>query len=231
MSRTPIRRTPTTLRASTNMNFKPSVKRITAPTSSQIADFATLTVRAMEGNDAASAMFGGDDSLSEEFFTAMIRATLLEGEVYVVEDEEAKTATLALWFRAPNRMFGSEAQRARGFNDFYEKLSPETKDWWTQTYTPTMTKWRRVFYTPEEEARTWYCSLIVTDPARQNQGFATLFMDEFYKNVRKGDDLLSLATTTDHNVAMYLSWGFKERGRITLESPINTFPVVWLAKE
>ena len=51
-------------------------------------------------------MLGGDLSLRDEMYAAMIRATLLEGAVYVVE-VEGRVVSLALWFRKPMSLFGT----------------------------------------------------------------------------------------------------------------------------
>ena len=45
-------------------------------------------------------------SLKEELFAAMIRATLLEGRVYVVESGGV-VVTIVLLFRKPGSLFGT----------------------------------------------------------------------------------------------------------------------------
>ena len=45
-------------------------------------------------------------SLQEELFTAVIRATFLEGRIYVVESD-GEIVTMCLVFRKPASLFGS----------------------------------------------------------------------------------------------------------------------------
>ena len=51
-------------------------------------------------------LLGGNLSLQEELFTAVIRATFLEGRIYVVESD-GEIVTMCLVFRKPASLFGS----------------------------------------------------------------------------------------------------------------------------
>lgn len=53
----------------------------------------------------------------DELFTAMVRATLLEGKVYVVESN-SQLVSVALWFHKPNTLFGRRVlSTTRGIKD------------------------------------------------------------------------------------------------------------------
>lgn len=53
------------------------------------------------------ALLGGDWSLINELMETMTRATLLEGELYVVRDETGTIASTALWFPLCKSMFST----------------------------------------------------------------------------------------------------------------------------
>ncbi|KAJ6629286.1 hypothetical protein B0H10DRAFT_1359576 [Mycena sp. CBHHK59/15] len=73
-------------------------------------------------------MVGDDDSLKDPVFRAMIRAGELDGEVYLAtEIGSMKVVGVAVWFPPGKSLFATEEQRALGFDEFFEKLSPEIK--------------------------------------------------------------------------------------------------------
>ena len=49
-------------------------------------------------------LLGGRLDLKEEYYTAMVRAALLEGDVWVVESA-GQWVTVGLWFKWPNILF------------------------------------------------------------------------------------------------------------------------------
>ena len=104
-------------------------------------------------------MLGEDLSLSTEYFNALLRAAILEGEVYILTVERGGKKEIASWatffppgcalfetqvflltFLSICRFFFkltqslcSEAQRKLGFDEFFKKLKPEVQDWYTNT--------------------------------------------------------------------------------------------------
>ncbi|KAJ3924513.1 MAG: hypothetical protein NXY57DRAFT_908018, partial [Lentinula lateritia] len=61
------------------------------------------------------------------------RAGLLEGRVHVVKDQKYQIVSIGVWFEAGTICFKrSDAQCALGFNDFFAKLTPETREWWSK---------------------------------------------------------------------------------------------------
>ena len=100
-------------------------------------------------------MLGEDLSLSTEYFNALLRAAILEGEVYILTVERGGKKEIASWatFFPPGcalfetqvflltfisipkltKSLCSEAQRKLGFDEFFKKLKPEIQDWYTNT--------------------------------------------------------------------------------------------------
>jgi hypothetical protein len=98
-------------------------------------------------------MIGEDWNLNIEYCNALLRAAILEGEVYILiidKGEKREIASWTVWFPPGRTLFGtqvfstfvnsfsrltkflgSEAQRALGFNDFFQKMKPEGRDWLT----------------------------------------------------------------------------------------------------
>ncbi|KAI0316173.1 hypothetical protein OF83DRAFT_1173163 [Amylostereum chailletii] len=206
----------------------PSVKRLEFLTPYQFDHVVAMSSQAMKDAPGRSMMIGGDESLSNDLFAAMFRAALLEGELYAVEQDE-QIVSVALWFEMSRPLFGTDAQRALGFDDFFKKLLPKTQHWWAHTYPEAIGEWRPQIFTPEENERLTWCYLLATDVAHQNRGFATSLIDAWYD--KKGQ-LVGLATDSELNVAKYKSMGFRERGHIIIDGPdINGLLCVALSKD
>lgn len=112
------------------------IKQLTKATESQIKDIADFFSDAFHGDVSMKAFVGGDWGLLPELETAMLRASLLEGVVYVVtvgKGSDEKIVSAGYWFGDGSAMFGSEKQRALGYDAWFEKISDETKIWMSKT--------------------------------------------------------------------------------------------------
>ncbi|KZV66624.1 hypothetical protein PENSPDRAFT_654763 [Peniophora sp. CONT] len=176
-------------------------------------------------------LLGGKLDLKEEYFTAMVRAALLEGDVWVVEID-GQWVTIGLWFKWPNILFTTDAQKDLGFNEVFKKFSPETQHWWKVEYGEQVDVWLKQKTISEEEwGRMWYCSALATRSAHQSKGHATALVNRVLSEVHnQANGILGLGTGSETNVAKYKSMGFKERGRITMHTPVNSFLCAWLTK-
>ncbi|KAF9491444.1 hypothetical protein BDN71DRAFT_1310211 [Pleurotus eryngii] len=74
-------------------------------------------------------------SLEAPLFRSMVRAAAaaLEGTIYMVTDSDVPYTILSVGvcFQPDTRLFSSEAQRALGWNEFFE-ISQEARDWWVK---------------------------------------------------------------------------------------------------
>ncbi|VDC00612.1 unnamed protein product [Peniophora sp. CBMAI 1063] len=156
-------------------------------------------------------MLGGDLSLRDGMYAAMVRATLLEGTVYVVE-VDSRVVTLALWFRQPMGLFKTEAQRELGFNEWFAKLPVNLQRWWTEDKSEA---YQKTIISQEELDKMWFCNLMVTDKAEHNKGHATFVMDQLTAKARASGEILGVCTANEVNVPKYKAMGFEERGRLT----------------
>ncbi|PPQ82840.1 hypothetical protein CVT25_009215 [Psilocybe cyanescens] len=97
-------------------------------------------------------MLGGDLSRSYEYWSSIFRATLLEGELWVVTvDNEGKEeiVSCAVWYAPGRALFATEAQRALGYDDYVNGCSRETKNWLEKTYPSHMKEFVGRLFTPE----------------------------------------------------------------------------------
>ncbi|EPQ52571.1 hypothetical protein GLOTRDRAFT_46618, partial [Gloeophyllum trabeum ATCC 11539] len=194
------------------------------------------------------ALVGGDWSLHSPLFRAMIRASALEGEIYVVKDPESKViVSSGFWFPPRRELFGTEDQRALGFNDFFSKLSPESQYWWQNTYPQTMDKFNADTWNKEAHKR-WWCFHLATDPKHQNRGYGTAIVNFVFEKAshhylqgympgehtvcqaKTANQIIGLAAALDVNVRKYLAMGLSERGQTYLDAPTGGFTVHVLSR-
>ncbi|TFK51043.1 hypothetical protein OE88DRAFT_1735760 [Heliocybe sulcata] len=176
-------------------------------------------------------MLGGRWDLHKELVRAMTRGVLLGGNVYVVRDRGSRRiVSVGFWLEPGQSIFGSEEQRALGFNTFFRKLSPDAQYWWNNTYPDTMRELRETVWTGDEMKRRWWCSHLATHPEQQGRGFATAIVDYAYDDSVAMGQFLGLATQQELNVRKYEAMGFRERGRTLMPAPTGDFPVIVLSK-
>jgi len=179
-----------------------------------------MCARAFSKDDGVLACLGGNWSLATDFFSAMTRATLLEGQIYAVKDHD-RIVSVGFWFEPGTFLWTTEEQRAVGFNDFFNKLSPEAQNWWTDTYPEAVRLHGEVLFTEEERTRRWWCSNLATDPGYEGRGYATAIVNAVYDKAVKTRTFIALATGTDTNVQKYLSMGFRQRGGFHIPTVVD----------
>ncbi|THU95090.1 hypothetical protein K435DRAFT_756080 [Dendrothele bispora CBS 962.96] len=204
---------------------KVAVHLIKSPSDEEINDMVNVHVQAYEGDPFMRVMIGGNWALLPDLGRAMLRATLLEGMVYGVKDENDKVVAFGLWFSPETGLFASPEQRALGFDEFFGKLDHETQHWFSNTYPEATRKYGEALFTDEERLRRWWCFNIVTSPDHQNHGYATAIIDHSYCKAVNAGGFIGLATSQTVNVQKYLSMGLHERGKYTVPSPAGSLEV------
>ncbi|KAK7026516.1 hypothetical protein VNI00_015596 [Paramarasmius palmivorus] len=202
------------------------IHRILNMTEQEIEHTISVHVRAYAMKDPAiKMMVGGDWSLAAELGRAMIRATLLEGEVYAVKDERDEIVSFGLWAKPGVMIFSTsvirEDQRALGFNAFFEKLDERTKYWWKHTYPETFERHAVPMFTKEEVSRRWWCANLVTDPDYQGRGYGTAIVDHAFKRALEADGFIGLSAVSPVTLRRYLAMGLRKRGDFLVSSPFK----------
>ncbi|TDL15382.1 hypothetical protein BD410DRAFT_732815, partial [Rickenella mellea] len=90
--------------------------------------------------DAVSvATVGGRGNLCPQMYRAIVRATVVGGEMHVAVDATGDVVGTAAWFPPGSDLFSSEEQNAQGFTEFFEliqKVDPDLHSWWFSTLLP-----------------------------------------------------------------------------------------------
>lgn len=210
------------------------IERLETLSDEHLKEIADLSAQAFAGDVAWTALIGGDWSLNREYCNAVLRAAILEGEVYILtiaKGERKEIASWVVWFPPGRALFKTEAQRALGFNDLFKKIKPEVQDWLTNTYPKYIAKFKDEVFTKEEQRLHWWCYDLATRPDLQGKGFGTALMDIVYQKAKKTKELgtfLGLMTQTDENVNKYASMGFKKIGGMEFPMPGGTSTYLYL---
>ncbi|KAK7032905.1 N-acetyltransferase domain-containing protein [Favolaschia claudopus] len=199
----------------------------------ELEDAVDVCVKAYVGETASNSMVGGDESLKPLIWRAMIRAGLLAGEVYLaMDDASGKVIGVAIWFPPGQSLFDSEEQRALGFDDFMKRLSPETQEFWANSYIPVVDKYLAGVIGPEGVRETQYLNQLATDPAYQKQGVATLLLKTVHDKLAQSNTrpMFAHCAANEKNARFYESCGYTIRGSMHLHAPTGDYPVIVLTK-
>lgn len=202
------------------------VKRLAELKDSQLKQLVDCCVEALRNDPAQRALVGGDESLLSEYMETMLRATILEGHLYVIcigPESEEQIVSTGSFFDNGKYLFDSEEQRSLGYYDFFQKLSPETQYWWTNTYPETIGPLDHKLFTREEAQTRWWCYNLATAPEHQRKGYGTAIMDAVFEKVKSTNSFMGVVPGTDLNVKIYGSMGFKEIGGTLLPAPSGDF--------
>ncbi|ESK86674.1 hypothetical protein Moror_9673 [Moniliophthora roreri MCA 2997] len=194
---------------------KPTVHRVQELTESEVVHLTDIHVRAYEGDFSMLISLGGDWSLAPYIARAIIRATLLEGEIYVVKNDSNQIVSFGLWFRPGTEVFSTPEQRVLGFDDFFKKLKPEMQEWYSNTYPEYLKKYLDGVFTKEVDNSQFITSQRLIRIIGNVEALVVLQPQK----VAKQNEFIGLATAPPLNVRKYLSMGFKERTAFSLPSP------------
>ncbi|KAJ7914870.1 hypothetical protein B0H13DRAFT_2001438 [Mycena leptocephala] len=199
----------------------------------ELDEAVDVCVKAYVGELASNSMVGGDESLKDPIFRAMIRAGELAGEVYFATDNDShKVVGIAVWFPPGKSLFDSEEQRALGFDNFMETLSPETKLFWANSYVPVVDKFLAEIIGPDGTRDSQYLNQLATDPAFQKKGIATMLLKTVHDRFAGSDPrpMFAHCAANEQNARFYESCGYTVRGKMYLEAPTGGYPVIVLTK-
>ncbi|KAF8207231.1 acyl-CoA N-acyltransferase [Mycena galopus ATCC 62051] len=189
--------------------------------------------RAYIGELASGSMVGGDEHLKALIWRAMIRAGLLAGEVYfAIDNSSHKVVGVAVWFPPGNSLFDSAEQRALGFDDFMQKLSPEAQEFWANSYVPLVDKFLAEVLGPDGMRDSQYLNQLATDPEFQKQGVATMLLKTVHNRFAESDapPMFAHCAANEKNARFYESCGYTVRGQMYMEAPTGGYPVIVLTK-
>ncbi|TFK51045.1 hypothetical protein OE88DRAFT_1808553 [Heliocybe sulcata] len=204
-----------------------TVEQLKHVTAEQVEEMVDTAVRAFAGDNAHRAMLGGNWSIHHMLFRGMVRASELAGEIYVVRNaDKTRILSCGFWFRPGTGLFGTEEQKALGFNDFFDKLSPETQYWWKHPYPECFSNIIDGMWTKDEIAKRWWCFHLCTDPLHQNRGYAKAIVNFICEKAERRGEIIGLATPSELNVRKYVAMGLHERGHVFLDDPTDDQPAV-----
>ncbi|TFY56871.1 hypothetical protein EVG20_g8760 [Dentipellis fragilis] len=203
------------------------------PTNAQIDAAVALCIRAYNGDVSFKTFVGGDSSLEDIFFRSILRGAALEGHVYIAHDEaaagssESEVHSVGVVFPPGVPCWGSEAQRRLGYNEYWESLSPEARDWFAEFQKDVGDRLQVIF--GPKLGNEWVVSLIGTDPVHQKKGLGSSIIKAMCD--RAGTTTVGLSTQSDLNAVWYEGLGFKRNAEWEVTSPYGTWTNIVMTKQ
>ncbi|THV00357.1 hypothetical protein K435DRAFT_776582 [Dendrothele bispora CBS 962.96] len=203
------------------MENKITVHHIQECSDDQVQELVTICTRAFAGDFTHEVILGGNRTIAQDYFAAIIRAGLDGGQIYGVKNDEGKVVAFGIWFPPGTRLFQRKEQLELGYNDFFAKLTPDYQDWNKHAWSDIAKYRDETLFTQEEAARRWWCSHLSTDPDYQGQGFGKAIVKEVFEKAKAANQLIALMTEPDDNVKKYRRMGFIERGKCKVSTPMS----------
>ncbi|KLO11091.1 hypothetical protein SCHPADRAFT_488459 [Schizopora paradoxa] len=180
-------------------------------------------------NEISTRVFlGGHLELTSDFVSAIVKAGIVGGEVYVAEDNFGKIIGASVWFPPGHEFLDSEEQAKAGYNQFMEKLNNAHRDmlrWWTKYFGPLADEFvKKTFGDPHYGSKCWYLYLIGVQPVCQRRGVGTALVNDCEARIRarstsdKLSSTIALGATTQRTFDFYQKRHFVEKGRFDVES-------------
>ncbi|KAK0226225.1 hypothetical protein IW262DRAFT_752104 [Armillaria fumosa] len=198
-----------------------TVRHVDSLNAEELEITVDLTVKAYDDILVARAMVGDDKNLMDPLFRSMIRAADLAGTIDLACDASDldKIVGMAVWFGPRKALFADAEQRELGLNEFMDKLSSETRQWWQKTYGPKTSELATTALGPTGALDSWWTPHIAVDEKYRRRGIGKMLLDEGHKRAVQSGTITALLTTTDLNESFYEEVGFITKGRMSVDSP------------
>ncbi|KAH6896135.1 hypothetical protein BKA70DRAFT_786500 [Coprinopsis sp. MPI-PUGE-AT-0042] len=202
-----------------------TVKRVENPTDEEIEVSVDLFVDLMSEDRSVQSLVGSNAALIPLMIRAMLWAGALEGEYYIATDEAGNFAGYSMWMPPGRDLFGTDAQRALGLNDFMEGLSDSTKDYWKNTYIANFPGFVQEQMGPTGKTDAWWLHQAMVRKEFQRQGVAKALIEVVLKRARDNRETLGTTTTSDENISVYTALNFKHKATKMMPSPLGEWPI------
>ncbi|KAF9260761.1 hypothetical protein L218DRAFT_871892, partial [Marasmius fiardii PR-910] len=114
----------------------------------------------------------GDRSLVEPFVECMVRATVVGGQLWIIDSPDTGIVASGLYFGPGQRSFGSEDQKKQGFNNLMGKLDMEKRKWFTEYFITEMLHNVDEIHGTGVQDQNYYLQLLGVLPEYQGKGIA-----------------------------------------------------------
>lgn len=202
-----------------------TVKRVLNPTDEEIDACVNLFVDLMKEDRSVQSLVGSNESLIPPMVRAMLRAGTLEGEYYIATDEAGTFAGYAMWMPPGRDLFGTDAQRALGLNEFMGGLSDPTKEYWKNTYMARFPGFVQEQLGPTGKTDAWWLHQAMVRRQFQRRGVAKALIEVVLEKARDNSETLGTTTTSDENIPVYTALGFKHKATTIIPSPLGEWPI------
>ncbi|ESK88655.1 acetyltransferase [Moniliophthora roreri MCA 2997] len=149
-----------------------------------------------------------DESLVEPFIEAMVRGTVIGGQLYVVETPDGIVGA-TLWFGPGQISLGSEEQRQAGWNQLMEKLDDATRRWFVDVFlASSLHDVPDKLYGQGGQKAAYHLQLFGVLPQCQGKGYGKALLHHVEEKAKSEGVDVVLETVGLKNVPMYKAFGY-----------------------
>lgn len=203
-----------------------TISYIEKPDEKLVEEAVQLVVKLMLNDPAVPSVTGGNLDLFPGWARGVVAASaLIAGDMYAAIDEDNTLVGFALWIPPGRVPLDTEEERQLGFNQFWEKLSPEGRDYIENVLGKEFPKHlEESFGFAEAEKSTYWCNFAMVREDYQNKGVATAIFDLVYAKAKETGTIMALATSLEKTSKIYQSMGFELKGFRVMPSPWKDWP-------
>jgi len=187
-----------------------SVRRLLNPTEEELDKTADALARAFNYSYFLSAL-GGKRELVAPFLRAHVNATLLGGEVYVVEAPTDGIVGGALWFGPGQKFLSTVEQHAAGWDDIMSKIDTVYRAWWDNFLQEYDALCENCFGSGVKLS-SYHLQVFGVVPDYQRRGFGRALITATEDKAKLKGESLCLETMGTLNIGIYQSMGFVVAG-------------------
>ncbi|KAL0579920.1 hypothetical protein V5O48_002091 [Marasmius crinis-equi] len=150
----------------------------------------------------------------------MVRATLVGGQLYVVEAPQAGIMGVGLYFGPGQDLFVNEEQKEQGFNQLMQRVNEDARRWFTEYFIEEMLhKIVDPVYGQGVQHGNYHLQLFGVSPDHQRKGVGKALLRHVEEKARSEGRDVVLETFTPGNVAIYEKMGYEVQGNTHPKHP------------
>jgi len=186
------------------------IRHLADPTLEQTEEAIHVMMLAFTGDPFMVTTLGGKDTdpdIYYRFNRAHVVATLVQGELWVAEDE-GKIVGVALWFPpGPNFLETEEQRKVAGMDGVIASLSESMQHWWADYMIPRGGELSTAAFGPEGKVDAYYLLTLAVLPTYHNRGIGRSLMYANAQRAWKEGKRVCWEAGNEPNVAKYTKWG------------------------
>ncbi|KAF9521557.1 hypothetical protein CPB83DRAFT_865414 [Crepidotus variabilis] len=191
----------------------PIARHLLKPSEDEIERCVAVLVDAFLGDPFGDVMLADYTRWAPAQLRMNIRAALFNGQIDVMSigPSVVDIVGVALWWGPGEQAFPN------GWNQFMKDIPPPLREWWLNTFIPTLTRLSNESIGEVSHLNSWHLSIFGVSKEHQRKGYGGALMELVANEARESKSPMVLETFLDKNVEIYKKLGFEVKSEATIE--------------